>query len=149
MSFDRAAVQALFDAVQSQAMTLGLFERVNTHEPKNAPGLGLSCSIWVQSVKPVSSSGLASVSGEVTFHLRVYSSMLAEPQDSIDPEVMSAALTLMAAYAGAFTLGGTVRNVDVMQTTLEAGYLNQDHRIFRVMVVALPIIINDLWDEVA
>ena len=30
-----------------------------------------------------------------------------------------------------------------------AGYLTQDQRMYRVMVVTLPVIINDLWSEVA
>lgn len=148
LSFNAAAVNALFSAVVSQAQTLGIFENVGQHEPKNAPGPRLHCAIWVDSIKPAP-SGLASVSGEVTFHLRIYSPMLAEPQDGIDPEILSATCALMAAYAGAFTLGGTVRNVDVMQCSAQAGYINQDSRLFRAMVVALPIIINDLWDEVA
>jgi len=30
-----------------------------------------------------------------------------------------------------------------------AGYLNQDGKLYRVMTVTLPIIINDIWAQVA
>lgn len=149
MSFDGPAVTALLDAVASHALTLGIFERVNRHEPKNAPGSGLSCSIWVQSIDPVTSSGLASTSGRVTLNARIYTSMLAEPQDDIDKGLLTAATTLLNEYSGSFTLGGTVRDIDLMRVTAQAGYLNQDGKIFRVMIVTLPIIINDLWTQVA
>jgi hypothetical protein len=29
----------------------------------------------------------------------------------------------------------------------QAGYLNQDGRLFRVMTLTLPIIVNDVWDQ--
>jgi hypothetical protein len=36
-----------------------------------------------------------------------------------------------------------------MQLNAQAGYLQQDNKVFRVIVVTLPIVINDLWGEVA
>jgi hypothetical protein len=152
VTFDAAAVTALFAAVESHAQTLGLFERVNIHEPKNAPGNGLSCSIWVESIKPVRSSGLASVSGVITFKARILSNMLAEPQDGIDPQILSAVCVLMAEYSGSFTLGGTVREIDLLgaegeQLSAQAGYLSQDSRLFRAMELTIPVVINDMWTE--
>lgn len=150
LNFNAAAVEALFAAVVSQAQQLALFERVGTHEPKSAPGNGLSCAIWADTIRPdPAASGLAAVSGTVTFHLRVYSNFMSKPEDEIDPRMLSAACALMAAYAGGFTLGGTVRDIDVMNVMAQAGYLNQDNRLYRVMVVTLPVVINDLWTEVA
>lgn len=153
MTFDDAAVRSLFDAVVSHAMTLGVFERVNSHEPKNAPGSGLSCSIWVDVIEPLpDASGLAATSGRVAFHVRVYSSMVQEPQDDIDPQMLTAVTTLMGEYSGNFTLGGTVRDVDLLGAhgeplRAQAGYLNQSGKMFRVMVITLPVIINDLWKQ--
>ena len=76
MTFDAAAVLGLFDQVTSHAASLGLFDTVTSHEPKNAPGNGLWCAIWVQGIGPVPSSGLASVSGRVELRVRIGSSML-------------------------------------------------------------------------
>lgn len=152
MTFNASAVTALFDALTSHAAETGLFERVPQHEPKSAPMSGLACAIWVASIEPVLSSGLASTSGRVLFNVRVYSNMLAEPQDGIDPQILTAVCALMTDYSGAFTLGGTVREVDLLgefgdALAAKAGYLSHDNRLFRVMDITLPIIINDLWSQ--
>lgn len=150
LAFDADAVGALFAAVESTIQELGVFERVNTHEPKNAPGNGLSCSIWVAGIAPVRSSGLGAVSGRVLLNARIYSSMLQEPQDAIDPAIVSATCTVMAAYSADFTLNGSVREIDLLgaegpQLQATAGYIQQDSRMFRAMELQIPIIINDLW----
>src|SRR5215475_12034693 len=94
-------------------MSLGIFQRVNLHEPANAPGAKVSCSITLASIRPTpAASGLAAVSGTVTFWVRLYSSMLARPLDGIDPELLAAVAALLAEYAGNFTLASTVRDVD-------------------------------------
>jgi len=150
MSLDAVA---LFNAVQSHAMTTGLFDRVGTHEPKNAPGNGLTCAIWAAPFGPVpASSGLTVASARVSFLIRLYNPMLQQPQDDIDPTVLDAASKLISAYAGAFTLDGLVRNVDIFGAAGPAlgatpGYLNQDGKIFRVIDILLPMIINDVWTE--
>lgn len=145
---------SLFSKVESHALSLGLFERVNTSEPKNAPGHGLTAAIWVQVIEPVQSSGLAATSGRVEFNLRIYTNMLSEPQDAIDPNMTAAVDTLMDAYSGDFDLGATVRNIDLLGahgTALraQAGYINQDGKLYRVMTVTLPVIINDIWNQEA
>lgn len=155
MSFNDAAVRSLYSQVVSHCATLGLFDRVAAHEPKNAPGNGLNASVWVQEIIPVPrASGLAATSGKVTLNIRIQSNMLKEPQDDIDREILTAATTLLAEYSGNFTLGGTVRDVDLLgmygaPLGAQAGYLNQDNRMYRVMTVTLPIVINDLWSQSA
>jgi hypothetical protein len=143
--------KALSDAMQSHALSTGLFESVNGHEPKSAPGTGLTAAVWSQRIGPAPrSSGLKVTSGLVTFFLRIYQNMLMKPEDSIDPMVLDAVDTLFGAYSGDFTLGGLVRNVDLLGssgTALsgEAGYVNQDGKLFRVVTLTIPLIINDLW----
>ena len=155
MTFNAAAVSALFSAVVSEAQQLGVFAEVRQHEPKNAPtASGLTLAVWLQGIKPTRASGLAAVSGVVGFRARIYSNMLAEPQDGIDPELLAAAGLLMETYSGSFTLGGTVRNVDLFGSegtalAAEAGYIQHDNRMFRVMEISLAVIVNDMWDEVA
>jgi hypothetical protein len=86
------------------------------------------------------------------FNCRIYTSMLTEPQDAIDPIVLSAVDLLIGEYSGDFDLGGTVRNVDLLgqfgsPLSARAGYLNQDQKLFRVMTLTIPLAINDLWAE--
>lgn len=152
MTFNAAAVTALFAAVVSQAKQLGVFQAVIAHEPKNAPGNGLSCAVWVQSITPVRSSGLAAVSGRVSMRARVYSNMLQEPQDGIDPAILAAACQLLEAFSEGFTLDGTVREVDLLGAegevlAAEAGYITIGQAMFRAMELTIPVVINDLWLE--
>src|SRR5688572_20263375 len=119
---------ALLDQMESHAAASGHFERVGRHEPKNPPDGNLTAAMWIQGVTPFR-SGLASTSVVLTFMLRIYAGMLTEPQDEIDPRVFDAAADLFERFTGDFTLGGEVRNVDLLGeagTPLSgaAGYLN-------------------------
>lgn len=147
-------VMEIFQAVESHALTTGRFERVNLHEPKNAPGNGLTCAIWTEHLEAIRSSGLSVTSAVLRMYVRIYDNMLREPQDSIDPDVVAATAELFDAYNGDFELGGLVRNVDVLGSAgislqAKAGYIQQDKGLFRCMTIVLPLIINDAWDQEA
>lgn len=151
MTFDP---QAVFDTIQNHALTSGWFERVGTHEPKNAPGTGLTCAIWSDHIGLVQSSGLDQSSVRVIFKVRVYSNMIQEPQDGIDPNVVAATCGLFAAYNTDFELGGEARHIDLLGSEgdplyAEAGYLEVAGRMYRVMTISLPVIFNDAWGQSA
>ena len=148
-NFTAAQAKALFKAIQSYAQELGIFEGVNLHEPWNAPGNRLFCSINLGAVRPVMSSGLAAVSSQVTLVIRIWSSALQKPLDGIDPEILAAASSLMGAFAGGFTLSGTVRDIDVMAMSAQPAYVDFEGKPFRVVEISLPIVINDTWAEAA
>lgn len=148
---------AIIDAVASHAAASGYFDRVNKHEPKNAPGHGLSASIWAQSLGPArGQSGLRSTTALLILNVRIMSNMLQEPQDDIDPQILEATSGLVGAYSGDFTLGGLIRNVDLLGQVsqglrADAGYLTiggSDGGMYRVMVISVPMIINDAWGQV-
>jgi hypothetical protein len=145
--------KSVLTAVADHAARSGLFSRVNKHEPKSAPDGKLIAAIWVQSIGPAE-SGLASTSVRLVLMVRVYTSMISDPPDAIDPAIVRAVDVLMTAYSGDFTLGGLVRNIDLMgraasRCPLRPRYLNQDNKIFRVMDITLPLILNDVWEQVA
>ena len=138
----------------SHALAAGLFESVNKHEPKKAPGTGgLSAAIWVQNVDPIpTGSGLAATTVRVEFSVRIYSSMLQEPQDSIDPAIVHAVDVLITKYSADFTLGGTIRMIDLLgqfgvPLSAEAGYLQVDQHMFRVMTITVPLIVDDAYTQ--
>lgn len=147
--------RALMDALATHAAGSGYFDHVPLHEPLNAPGNGLSAAVWVQHIGPAQrSSGLKSTSALVVLSLRVMSNMKQEPQDEIDPNIMDAVDGLMTAYSANFTLGGLVRAVDLLgqsgQTLrADAGYLSIQNVMYRVMVIQIPMIVNDAWEQVA
>lgn len=146
---------AILDAVVSHALSTGLFERVNTHEPKQDPGNGLSVAIWADRINPVpTTSGLSRTSARLVLFVRIIGNMMQEPQDQIDPAMVDATDTLMNAYSGDFDLGGNVMAVDLLGMSGEftlsarAGYLSLNNRLFRVMTILLPLIVSDVWEQV-
>lgn len=155
MAFDQEAVLQLFSDVVSVPLSLGLFDQVNQNEPKSAPGNGLTCAIWIQDIRPVGrASGLNSTSGVITFSERLYTSFVSSDSGQIDPNMLTACTTLLGAYTGEFTLEGDARAIDLLgmygaPMSATAGYLDQDGKMYRIMTVTLPVIINDLWTQEA
>lgn len=148
-------INGITDALVSHAVALGLFQRVNMFEPTNQPGNGMTCAIWADEVLPVAEvSGLDATSAKLTFMVRFFKSMQTEPLDMIDPELVSATDVLLNAYSGDFDLSGTIKQVDLLGqhgTPLSgrAGYLNMDAKMFRVMTITLPLVVNDAWNQVS
>lgn len=147
--------QDIFDRLADHALASGYFDRVNQHEPKNKPGRGLTCAMWIDRIQPARSrSGLTSTTARVTVNVRVYTNMLQNPQDAIDPSVMEATDALFEAYSGDFQLGNDERWIDCLGATqghpLEAqsGYINIDNMTYRVMTISVPVIVNDAWNQV-
>ncbi len=147
----------LMNALTTFASEIGLFDSVFGHEPKAAPSVtGVSCGVWLNDgPSAIQSSGLNSLSVRVEFMYRVFRSMLTEPQDSIEPEVLEATDALFLAVAGEFLLGQSdVRYVDVQGADGEGlrahpGYLTQDGKTFRVMEIFIPVVINDAYTYAA
>lgn len=148
------AVQTLVDEVVSHGLTTGYFDRVNTHEPKNAPGNGISMSVWFDTFELLKSSGLNSSSVRIVLNIRVSSGMLQEPQDQVDPNLALAFDALMTEYNGDFELGASVRMVDLLGAygnplSAMAGYVEQDKKIYRLFDIKLPLVVNDVWTQSA
>lgn len=151
MTFDTAAAKALLQAVQSHAQELGIFTgNVSVHAPLSTPPNDLACWITVESAQPVVSSGLSAVSIRVTLLIHVTMSLNSRPLDNVDPAVLGAAAALMNAYAGDFTLGGLVREVEIFGgLKAQAGYVMFEGNPLRTAEITLPVIVNDAWQEVA
>lgn len=153
MAMTEEDIRSVYDGLLSHAAASGYFDRVNQHEPKAALGYGLSAALWQQYMGPVPfGSGLRSTTGKLTFNLRIYGNMIQEPQDEIDPNLTNAANALFIAYSSDFTLDGLIRNIDLLGATgqpLEsnAGYVTLGTKMFRVMTLNIPCIINDMWDQ--
>lgn len=146
--------QDLMDRIASHAMTTGLFDRVNQHEPKSKPGRGLTCAIWIDRIEPARGrSGLTSTDARVVFNVRVYTQMLQNPQDAIDPSVMNAVDILFEAYSGDFQLGDESRWIDLLGATQghplfsQSGYINIDNMTMRVMTITVPVIVENAWTQ--
>ena len=146
--------QDIVDRVASHAKATGLFDRVNKHEPKNKPARGLTCAIWVDRIEPARGrAGLQSTTARVVLNVRVYTNMLQNPQDAIDPNVMRAVDVLFEAYSGDFQLGDANRWIDLLGATQghelfsQSGYINIDNMVFRVMTITVPVIVEEAWTQ--
>lgn len=146
--------QDIMDRLASHALAAALFDRVNTHEPKNKPGRGLTCALWVDRIEPARGRhGLQSSTARVVVNVRVYTNMLQNPQDAIDPSVMNAVDILMGAYSGDFQLGDENRWIDLLGATQghplfsQSGYINIDNMTYRVMTITVPVIVENAWSQ--
>lgn len=148
-NFSQADAKDLFSKVRSIAKNLGISAAVIGHDPENAPPPGVSYSIMLGPLKPILSSGLDAVSGEVTLLVHVWNFAQRRPLDDVDPEVLWATCAMAGALAGSFTLGGTVRDVSIYSVSAEPGYVNFEGKEFRTMRITVPIEINDMWELVA
>lgn len=148
--------KTLIDAVTSHAMTTGFFDSVNGMEPKGAPpDTGIYAAVWVAELRPIpAKSGLNTTSMLFTLSLRLYTTMLAEPQDMIDPVMMAAVDKLMEIYTGNFSLGGLIETIDLLGMSSEglrgeAGYVSIDNKMFRVFTITIPMVVNDAYVQEA
>ncbi|HKZ21160.1 MAG TPA: hypothetical protein VJQ57_13750 [Acidimicrobiia bacterium] len=146
--------QNIFDKLADHALASGYFDRVNQHEPKNKPGRGLTCALWVDRIEPARGrSGLNKTDARVVVNVRVYTNMLQSPQDRIDPSVMEATDFLFEAYTGDFQLGAEDRFIDVLGMTqghplfAQSGYINIDNMTYRVMTITVPVIQENAWTQ--
>jgi hypothetical protein len=148
-------IDTILDKLVSHALTLGVFEKVNTSEPKSAVSSGLTGAIWVQAIAPVPvGSGLASTTKRVEFSFRLYTRMTREPQDSIDPMMIKAVDLLMDQYESHFSLDGNVKMIDLLgqagtPLSAQAGYINQDGKVMRVITLTVPVVVNDVSTQAA
>lgn len=160
-NFNDAAINQVIDKIVSYALASGRFDSVNGHEPKSAPGNGIVFAVWAQAIRPARLSGLAATSALVQFQGRIYIPFNQQPYDMIDPQVMAATTDLMSAFSGDFNFGGAanVRYVDLLGAeganlgssglAALAGYVEIDRRMYRIMTITIPIVINDAFTQVA
>jgi hypothetical protein len=144
-------VAALLAALVSHGKSLGRFVDVLDYEPKSAPApRGITLALWADPITPVRSSGLAATTASVQFAARLYRAMMADRQS--DAEILGALDALMGAYSADFTLGDQIRGIDLLGAygaSLAAvpGYIEHDHKTFRVIDLTVPLIVNDLWTQ--
>ena len=145
---------AIRDALISHAQKTGRFDTVAKHEPFSKPG-GVHAALWVDKLTAVPpASGLNTVTVRLVCLCRIYLGAETQPYDEVDAKGLAAADRLLAAWAGDFTLGGRIRNVDLkgaygIPLDSQAGYQRIGDTQFRVFTITVPLIINDVWEEVA
>lgn len=139
----------LFSGMSSHLRSLGLFESVGKHEPKSAPK-GLSAWCWTDNIRAIRDSSLTKICVLVIFKIRTCQNFMSKPEDEIDPRLLSAVGKIMNDLAGDFTLGGAIRNIDILgefgtELSAQAGYLKIDNTVHRIMDINVPMVVDDVW----
>lgn len=146
-------INALMDTIVSRVMALGVFSVVNKHEAIGNIGTYVA-SLWLNKIDPVRVSGLAMTSVRIEFTLRIYSNAVTQPTDEIDPQMASATVQVVNTLTTGFTLGNAAREIDLLGqvgTPLsgKAGYLNLSGALYRVMDICIPVLVDDVFQQVA
>ena len=145
----------VLNGLLTHAKTLGAFEVARLGEFKSAPPPGLCFALWVQRLgsSPVG-SGLASTNALMRCTARIYLSLLYRPEADIETKVTDAADGYLGRLNGAFALGGTVRNIDLLGEAGDApmwdyGHANIDSKLYRIADLNVNIVFNDSWGQSA
>lgn len=144
-------IAAAVDKLMSTAGASGYFERCQAFEPKSNPGTGLTFATWINDLLPIPlHSGLDATSIRVHMTCRVYSSMLADPQDEIDTKLAQASSYLLTQLTADFGIDGAYIDLlgaygDALGTNL--GYVELDESVFRIADTLVPFICADVFDQ--
>lgn len=155
MSVDDTFVKDLQDSIVGVAQQTGWFTSVNKHE-----GIGnlgdYTAAVMYRRIDPMArTSGLDATSVRVEFSLMIYSNMRVTNLDVIDPKLSVATICVMRALTEGFTLGDSVMQVDLMGTygkplAAESVYMKANGTDeYRVSVILIPVIVDDVWDQEA
>jgi hypothetical protein len=95
---------------------------------------------------------LNATSALILFTIRLQMGMLTEPQDDIDITLMRAADEVFALVSGDFTLGDEIDHVDLLGAggqplEAEAGYIEHSKTLYRIVDIAVPVVIGDAWTQ--
>lgn len=129
------------------------WENFLRHEPLSAPsGTGVTVCVFPGApMSPItSSSSLTGADVRLEFIVRLLKDAVTEPQDDRETDLIDAYDAVMTSLLGSFTLGGTVRSVDVLGESGQLatgtwGYVQIDSTIFRMVDITVPVMINEVW----
>lgn len=147
------SIRSKVAAFATKLQTLGVFDAVGTHEPKNAPAGDVTAAVWIQRMFPTSNyTSLNATSVVIVFSVRVYVNMLMEPQDDIDQVLMEKVDVLLDLISGDFTLSDAVDHVDLLGETgqgmeVDFGYVELAGAMYRVADVTVPVVAIDVFDQ--
>jgi len=146
-------IEVAFNTLVSAASRSGYFDTAEAVEPKSAPGVGLTFACWLTDIRPIPlRSGLPVTSARVLITARIYSPMLAAPQERIDIELAKAASYLMAQLTGHFQVDGAW--IDLLGAhgaglAGQTGYVELDRAMFRMIDITVPFVCDDVFDQEA
>jgi hypothetical protein len=159
-NFTEQVIVDILSTVESLVAQTGRFEIVKKNEPVSAPTTGLMAAIWIDSIVPLRRSGINATSISFNLRIRAYMPFRAQPYDIIDVEVLSGISEVMAALTGDLdfsqneTINDSIRCIDILggegsgeKLDARAGYLELDRKIYRIMTIRCPVVVNDAFQQ--
>lgn len=154
---DAVLLTRVVQRVGDHVRRAGRFDRFLGHEPLHAPGKGVTGCTWLDRVEPITRSGMNTTSGVIVMSMRAYHPLQQSgpAADVVDLLLLAATSRVCSTLQGGFTLDGLLRCVDIFGgesgTALrsEAGYVDIDHVLHRIITTTVPCVVNDLWSQEA
>jgi hypothetical protein len=159
-AFNEQIITDIISTVESLVAQTGRFEIVKKNEPVSAPTAGLMAAIWIDTIVPLRRSAINATSVAFNLRIRAYMPFRAQPYDIIDTEVLAGVAEIMAALSGDLKFSQTeriddmIRCIDLLggegsgeKLDARAGYLELDRKIYRIMTIRCPIIVNDAFQQ--
>jgi hypothetical protein len=143
----------IFIALRDHASELGVFDHVEGHALINPPNSGVGVAFEFGTLAPGAQfSGLKSTSAVLNVTASIYALMQTQPADDIELTIVTAAAALINAYSGGFTLGGLIRNIDLLGMagqglTCRGGYRKAGDTLFRTAIVDIPMVVSDVFEQ--
>ncbi len=138
MVFD---ITSTMRAIQSHLQASGWFDRVQVGEPKGPPGSGLTAAIFMEQV----AVDELTLETTIEFHdvvVRFYTPDLQQTIPIREDRLEKAVAFIEKAWFGGFTLGGTVRNIDVSELAWDFGHVDIDRIEYRTVETTLSLIVD-------
>lgn len=141
-------------AVESHCLASGYVQRFQAAEVTDNPATGVTVGVMLTSLTSLGArSGLSSSSVRVELGVRLYLPAASRQPEQTETQIVAAVAALMGSFTGDFDLGGT-RLVDLLGAygaplASTAGWTRIADQLYRVHTITLPVIVDDLWDQVA
>ena len=139
MVFDIATTM---QTIKSHLLASGLFGAdVMIGEPKSPPGSGLTASIFMERVAVEE----LTLDKTVELHevvVRFYTPEVQQTTPIREDRLEKAVGSIEKAWFGDFSLGATVRNIDISELSWEFGHVDIDRIEYRTVEVTLPLIVD-------
>lgn len=142
-----AVLTTLLDYAREQ----GVYEVVRLTEFTTPPPSGLCFALWAEALGTTQTgTGLASTNALVRCMARIYYPAFGKDSATHEVRMINAASGYLGKLNGGFTLGGTVRNVDILGETgelpeWEFGHAGIDNKISRIADLSIRAVLNDVW----
>ena len=151
-----ASIGEAHDVLVSHLAASGHFDGgVETFEPKEPPTGRFHAAVIFSSIFPAEGmSGLAATTYSYVYTVLIFRDMLSNPMDEIDKGLRDVADALLTDFNGDFTLGGNIREIDLLgeagtPLSVHSGHITVAQKAYRTIEFTVPLIVNDAATQAA